>query len=413
MAVTHDPALTPSERVRALRPSSTLSVSARVKAMIAEGRDIIAFGAGEPDFTTPEPIVQAAIEALRSGRTHYEPVPGAPMARSAIADKLQRENGIDCRPEHVVISAGAKHSLYLAFQCLLDPGRAQEVIVLTPGWVTYRAVIELAGGVVVEVPSTYETQYKITPAQLDAAITPKTAAVILNNPSNPCGTTYTPDEVRGLIEVIARHEHVVLVSDEIYEKLVFGDIVSLSPGSVDAIADRVITINGLSKAYAMTGWRIGYACAPGNDGAIAASMGKMQGQMTSCITSFCYPAIVEALTNGAAAVEQMRSTFAARAELIDGLVSRWPDVRCPRSTGAFYILPDIGDHFGRTTPEGRKIDSSVTFAESLLEEVGVAVVPGDDFGECARRHVRLSYATSDEQITEGCQRVERWLATLQ
>ena len=253
---------------------------------------------------------------------------------------------------------------------------------------------------------------KFPPDQLAAAITDRTVAIVLNSPSNPCGTMYTPDELRELAEILRQHQQVTIVSDEIYEKLIYGGIDHLSPGSIDFIADRVITVNGMSKAYAMTGWRIGYICAPGGEPPFAKLITKLMGQMTSNITSFCYPAIAEALTNSAPAVEQMRTTFAERAVLIHGLLTAMPGVSCPRPTGAFYVFPDISAHFGKRSPAGREITDSVSFATALLEEAGVAVVPGADFGECADRHVRFSFACSNDLIEEGCRRVDEWLKSL-
>ncbi|MCZ6612551.1 MAG: pyridoxal phosphate-dependent aminotransferase [Planctomycetota bacterium] len=409
---TTNPPMQLSQRVRSLKPSATFAVNTRVRQLRAQGRDIIGFGAGEPDFETPPEIKQAAIDALLSGQTHYMPVAGEPTAREAIAEKLRVENGIACSADHVVITVGAKHAFYLAMQCLIDPGQGQQVILPTPAWVSYRPIIELAGGEVVEVPGPMETEFKITPDQLSRAITDRTAAVLINSPSNPCGTMYSPDELRALAEVLKRHDQITIITDEIYEKLIYGGIEHFSLGSIEAIADRVVTINGLSKAYAMTGWRIGYACAPGNDGVLANAMAKLQGQMTSNITSFCYAAVVESLRNGAAAVEQMRAVFSERAELIHELLGRWPQVKCPKPTGAFYVFPDISAHFGKRSAAGSVIDSSVAFAEALLEEANVAVVPGEDFGACARGHVRLSFAASPQQISEGCQRIDTWLRQL-
>lgn len=399
-----------SDRVAALKPSATLAVSARVKALRAEGHDVVGFGAGEPDFDTPQPIKDAAIEALQSGLTGYAPVPGDPAARRAIAAKLQAENGIACVPEQVVVTVGAKHALYLALQSLLTPERGQQVILPTPGWVSYRPMIELAGGEPVEVPGGLENDFKITPGQLEEAITPDTVAVIVNSPSNPCGTMYTPDELRALGEVLERHEHVTVIADEIYEKLIYAGVPHFSLGSVPTLAHRVVTVNGLSKAFAMTGWRIGYVCAPGDDGRLAGAIARLQSQMTSCITSFCYAAIVEALRAADEYVEPMRQTFARRATLMHGLVAGWPEVRCPRPAGAFYVFPDMGAYLGRTSAAGARLDSSLALAEALLEEAGVAVVPGEDFGSCAASHVRLSFACGEDQIKDGCERIRTWLA---
>jgi len=420
-----------SQRVTALKPSATLAVDAKVKALLTAGVDVIGFGAGEPDFDTPENIKQAAAQALAAGRTKYAPTQGDPEARAAIADKLRRENGIECTADHILISVGGKHSIYLALQSLLDPpapaaphapgAKPQQVILPTPAWVSYRPMIELAGGEAVELPGAVENDFKITPAQLERAITSRTAAIIINSPSNPCGTMYSPDELRALGRVLEAREDIVIITDEIYEKLIYGEPSAVSPlaplkhlslGSLPALAQRVITINGMSKAYAMTGWRIGYACAPGSNGAVIRAMTKLQGQMTSNITSFCYPAIVEALKHGAAEVERMRSAFAKRAALIYELISAMPGVVCPRPTGAFYVFPDISAYFGCQARGGKTIDSALSFAEALLDEARVAVVPGEDFGECARNHVRLSFACSEKTIEEGCRRMSEWLRAI-
>lgn len=400
-----------SQRVRQLKPSATLAVTAGVKALRDQGVDVIGFGVGEPDFDTPDAIKDAAIAALRDGQTHYMPVAGDPAARKAIADKLNGENNIRCTANDIVISAGAKHSMYLILQCLLDPGRGQEVILLTPAWVSYRPMVELAGGEVVEVPASIDRDFKVTPQQLEDAITSQSAAVIINSPSNPCGTMYARAELEALAEVLARHPHVTVITDEIYEKLTYGDAEHFSIGSIDAIADRVVTVNGLSKAYAMTGWRIGYACAPGERGMLATAMTKLQGQMTSNITSFCYAAIIEALAHGADAVEQMRRTFAERAALMHARLAAIPDVQCPELTGAFYAFPDIGAYLRRTSPGGRSITTSIDFAEALLDEAHVAVVPGEEFGEAGSRHIRLSFACSTDAIETGCQRMHDWLTS--
>lgn len=399
-----------SDRARALKPSSTLAVTAMVNAMKARGLDVIGFGAGQPDFDTPESIKQAAIRSLEDGQTKYMPTPGTNEARAAIAKKLREDNGIDCAPEHVVITVGAKHAMYMAMQVVINPG--DEVILPTPAWVSYAPMIELAGGRVIEVPGTLDNDFKITPEQLADAITPRTAAIILNSPSNPCGTMCSEDELRELADVLAEHPRVRVITDEIYEKITFGGIPHFSMAALPELAERVITINGLSKAFAMTGWRIGYLCAPGHDGQVAKAVSKLQDQMTSNITSFCYAAIVEALTNCAAAVEAMRAHFARRALLMHNLVAGMPSLRCPRPTGAFYLFPDVSAHFGRRSPGGTVIDSAAAFARALLEDARVAVVPGEDFGACACGHVRLSFACSDDHIREGCSRMDDWLHSL-
>jgi len=406
-----------SQRVAQLKPSATLAVSARVRQLKAEGVDVIGFGTGEPDFDTPEHIKHAAIDSLLAGNTKYMPAAGEPKARQAIAEKLRRDNGIDCEPEHIIITTGGKHAVYQTMQCLIDPPSADEdapqVIVPTPAWLSYRPMVELAGGEVVEVPGSVENDFKITPEQLERAITEHTKAIILNSPSNPCGTMYAPDELKALANVLEAHPRITIIADEMYEKLIYGVDEHLSLGSLDSLADRVVTINGLSKAFAMTGWRIGYACAPGDDGALIKAMSALQSQMTSNITSFNYAAIVEALEKGEDDIALMRDTFAKRAQLISELVERWPKVKCPKPTGAFYVFPDISACFGSVSPDGRTIENAQDFTAALLEEAKVAVVPGDDFGEIARNHIRLSFATSDEDIRTGCERIERWIQSLQ
>lgn len=399
-----------SRRVTALKSSATLEVTARINALKAQGVDVIGFGAGEPDFDTPQNIKQAAVNALMAGKTRYTAVAGEQSSREAIARKLRDENAIDCTADDIVISVGGKHSLYLALQCLLDPPQsgaaAQQVILPTPAWVSYEPMIQLAGGQAVQVPGAVENDFKITPQQLDQAITPQTVAVIINSPSNPCGTMYTPDDLRALAAVLEPHPKIAIITDEIYEKLIYGDAQHLSMGSITSIADRVITVNGLSKAYAMTGWRIGYACGLGN---MAKAMIKLQGQMTSNITSFCYAAIEEALTNSADSVQAMREAFARRAGLIHDRIAAMPGLACPRPTGAFYVFPDVSAYFGRTSPGGATIDSAMAFASALLEEAKVGVVPGEDFGDCGQNHVRLSFACSEQHIEEGCRRMDQWL----
>ncbi|MEM9063892.1 MAG: pyridoxal phosphate-dependent aminotransferase [Planctomycetota bacterium] len=412
-----------SARVSSLKPSVTVAVTNRAKAMKAEGQNVLGFAAGEPDFDTPGAIKQAAIDALTNNQTRYMPTLGDTLTRGSVAEKLTRENGIPgLSADHVAITVGGKHALFAICQCLFDPpapGEApMEGVLPTPAWVSYAPIVRLAGGEIVEVETTPGTDFKISPEQLKAAITQRTRAVFLNSPSNPCGTMYTPDELRALGAVIAEAAstiapELVVVSDEIYEKIIYGGIAHLSPGSIPEIADRVITINGLSKAYAMTGWRVGYACASGDWGkTFVKAMGTLQGQMTTNITSFVYPAIRTALSECADEVEQMRQAFAKRAELIHGLLGELPGIVCPRPTGAFYVFPDVSAHFGKTTKGGVKITNALSFCESLLAEELVALVPGDDFGGCGPNHCRISFACSEEQINAGMERLGRFLAGL-
>lgn len=401
-----------SPRAKNIKPSATLSLSAKVKALNAAGAGVIGFTAGEPDFDTPQHIKQTAIDALNAGKTKYMPIQGEPSARQAIADKLQHENSISCCSDDIIITTGGKQALYLALQCIVDPNRGDQVLVPTPAWVSYRPMIELAGGEVVELAGSIENDFKITADLLENAITDRCVGIMLNSPSNPTGTMYSQEEQRALAAVLENHPKITIISDEIYEKLVFGGIDHFSIGSIDSLTERVITINGLSKAYAMTGWRIGYACAPGNDSQMARAMARVQGQLNSHMTSFCYDAIAEALNNSAEDVEKMRQAFASRAVLIYEHLCAMPGFICPKPTGAFYIFPDISGCFGRKTSAGKLIDSSMSFAEALLDEAKVAVVPGDDFGECGKNHVRLSFACNEEQINQGCKRISDWLGAL-
>jgi len=423
-----------SRRVRTLKPSVTVAVANRAKAMRREGRDVLAFTLGEPDFDTPEPIKRAAIEALLAGQTKYMPTLGDEQTRAVIADKLERENGIaGLSGEHVGISSGGKHSLFVLMHCLLDPpvgdgqgdgDGAWEVVIPTPAWVSYAPIAELAGGRVVEVPTTPDSGFKMAPEQLERALTARTRVVVLNSPSNPCGTMYTPEEVRAIGSSLARAirsgrcPDAVVISDEIYEKIVYGGIEHLSIGSLPEIADRVVTVNGLSKAYAMTGWRLGYAAMPGEFGArLIGAMGTLQGQMTTNVTSFCYPAIRVALTECGDEVERMRRAFAERAGVIADRLARIETptgggLGFPAPTGAFYVFPDVSGCFETRTPGGARIDSALSFCEALLEEQLVALIPGEDFGGCGGRHARISFACGIDQIHAGMDRIERFVGSL-
>lgn len=402
------PTMELSDRAKSIPPSITLAISAKVKELKAAGKDVIAFGAGEPDFDTPGKITDAAIEALTSGVTHYMPSSGTPEAREAIANKLRTENNIECTEANISINAGAKMSINLALMSILDPGKNQEVVVPTPAWVSYKPMIELAGGTMIEVSTTVETGFKCTPEEIEAAITPNTKAIMLNTPSNPCGTMYTPEELKAIAKMLERHPDIYILSDEIYDKLIYSDIEHFSLGSIPEIAHQVITINGLSKAYAMTGWRVGYACAPEN---VIKAMNTLQSQINTSITSFCYATIPVAL-GMKDEVEEMRQVFAKRAALMFELIQKWPDVECAEPTGAFYAFPKISHYFGKTTPAGTTITDSVSFVEALLDETMVAVVPGTDFGGCGPDHIRLSFACSEDQIKTGVTKIHDWLCQI-
>lgn len=421
---------TPSKRVASLKPSVTIALTNRAKDLLAQGVDVLGFAAGEPDFDTPERIKTAAINALRAGQTKYAPTFGDLETRGVVATKLEQENGIHgLSAEHIAISAGGKHSLFVAMQVLLDEEHARgendayEVIIPTPAWVSYRPLAELAGGEVVEIETTPESGFRMTPEQLEAAITPRSRILMLNSPSNPCGTMYTEQQLRELADVVADKATVapnlLIITDEIYEKIVYGkdeqgeSLRHFSIGSVPSVAERTITVNGLSKAFAMTGWRVGYAGMPGTNGKrFIKAMAAMQGQMTTNITSFVYPAIRTALTECATEVEEMRLAFAARAELITGLLREIPYVELAPPTGAFYAFPDISQLFGMTTPGGVVLGSALDLSEALLNEAKIAFVPGEDFGGVGQNHVRISFACSEEQIEKGMQRFAEFVDSL-
>lgn len=413
-------------RVRALKPSSTLAVGQRAAELKAQGVDVLSFAAGEPDFDTPQPIKDAAVQAIAAGKTKYAPVPGDLDSRSAIAEKLTRDNGIPgVTPDHVVVSTGGKQSLFNLFMALLDAegegSEVRRVVLPVPAWVSYAPQAELAGGVVHEVVTTSVNAFKMTPDQLDKALTPDARILILNSPSNPCGTMYTPDEIRDLASVIAkvttgdspRCPHLVVITDEIYETLVFEGQSHLSIGSIPEIAERVLTVNGLSKGYAMTGWRVGYFAGSGAFGLeVAKAAAKLQSQSTTCIPAFILPTIRVAFEQCGDFVEKLRSTFERRAALMYDGLSSIDGLDCPKPTGAMYAFPDVTSHFGKTSPKGAKIDSALAFSQALLDEHHVALVPGEDFGTGGEKCCRLTYACGNEQIEKGIERIRAFVDSL-
>ena len=405
-----------SPHVKNLPASSTLAVSAKAKELKAQGVDVVGFGTGEPDFDTPQHIIDSLVSAVNDGHTRYSASPGSIECREVIARKLRDENSLPVEAKDVVVTVGGKQAIYLTMQCLIEPGRGDEVLMVAPAWVSVPAIVEVCGGTARWVSGTIDTDWKISPEQLDAAITPKTIAVMINSPSNPCGTAYSPSELQALAEVVARHDHVTLISDEIYEKLMYPelvpDAVHFSVGSMPDLADRTITINGLSKGWAMTGWRIGYLATPAGGGEFAAAAGKLHSQMLSSIPAFCMPPIIEALEQGAPAVEGMRQTFARRGALMYEKLSGIEGIRCAKPAGAFYCFPELSGCFGRTTPGGVKIEDAIGFCGALLEEANVAVVPGTDFGPTAQDCCRLSFAASEEDIERGCDRLATFVASL-
>ena len=391
-----------SQRAQNVPASATIAVTARAQELKAQGVDVVGFGAGEPDFDTPDYIKNAAIESLKGGKTKYTPAAGIADLRKAIAAKLKKENGLDYSPEQVVVNIGGKHSVYEAMQAVLDPG--DEVILPTPYWVTYPEAIKLAGGVVRFVETDPSTGYKITPTQLRDAITEKTVMLVINSPNNPGGFTYTPRELKAIAEVL-EGTNVSVMSDEIYEKLIYGDteFVSFASLSDDAF-HRTLTLNGFSKTFSMTGWRLGYTAGPLE---VIKAMSRLQDHMTSNAVTFAQYAAVAALGDQAAeTIERMRKEFERRGQYMAERLNAIEGVRCPEPTGAFYCFPDVSSHYGRTM-KGVKIKGSMDFAKALLEQANVALVPGLPFG--CDNNVRLSFACSLENITKGLDRLEKWL----
>ena len=391
-----------SQRAQSVPPSATIAVTARAKELKAQGVDVVGFGAGEPDFDTPDYIKEAAIKAMKEGQTKYTAAAGIPALRQAIADKLQKDNGLRYTADQVIVNVGGKHSVYEAMQAVLDPG--DEVILPTPYWVTYPETIKLAGAVARVVQTDKANSYKLTPDQLKAAINDKTAMLVLNSPSNPGGFTYTPDELRALAKVL-EGTNVAVISDEIYEKLIYGDtkFISFAALSEDAF-NRTLTLNGLSKAFSMTGWRLGYTAGPLD---VIKAMGRLQSHMTSNAVTFGQYAAIAALGAEAdAAIEKMRVEFEKRGKHMAERLRAMDGVECMDPTGAFYCFPDVSAHFGRTIG-GAKIADGMELAKALLEQSNVALVPGVAFG--CPDNVRLSFACSMEQIDKGLDRIEKWL----
>jgi aspartate aminotransferase len=392
-----------SKRALEVPASATIAVTARAKELKAQGVDVVGFGAGEPDFDTPDYIKDAAIKALKAGQTKYTAAAGIIELKRAISKKLKKDNGLEYSPEQVIVNIGGKHSVYEAMQAVLDPG--DEVILPTPYWVTYPETIKLAGAKATIVKTDKSTDYKITPSQLRDAITEKTAMLLINSPSNPGGFTYTPDELKAIAKVLEETK-VMVISDEIYEKLIYGDtkFVSFASLSEDAY-NRTLTLNGFSKAFSMTGWRLGYTAGPLE---VIKAMGRLQSHMTSNPVTFAQYAAIAALGEPAdKAIESMRKEFERRGSYMAERLNSIDGIVCSKPTGAFYCFPDVSSHYGRNI-NGAEINGSMDFAKALLEQANVALVPGLPFG--CDDNVRLSFACSLEQITKGLDRLEKWLS---
>jgi len=383
----------------------TVAIDTRAKELQASGMDVVGLGAGEPDFDTPDYIKEAAIASLREGRTKYTAPTGIPELKRAVSDKLQRENGIRIAPEQVVITSGVKHAVSNVLQTLINSG--DEVVIPAPYWVTYPELVKLYGGKPVFIPTSVDTRYKITPAQLEAAITPRTKALILCNPSNPTGMVYGKAELEAFAEILVRHD-VYVVTDEIYEHILYDDRTPVSIASLGPeILSRSLIVNGLSKAYAMTGWRVGYFAGPAP---IAKAIGSLQSQATHHPANPSQYAAVAALDGGLDFVREMVREFSRRRDFVVGNLRSIPGVNAPNPEGAFYALPEVSQFYGRKTPSGKRISGSLDLCEYLLADHLLAVVPGIAFGD--DRCIRLSYATSMQNLERAMVRLKSGLTTL-
>ncbi|MBT3990517.1 MAG: pyridoxal phosphate-dependent aminotransferase [Rhodospirillaceae bacterium] len=395
-----------ASRLSRIQPSATMAVTGRAQELKAAGVDVIGLGAGEPDFDTPENAKDAAIQAMRDGKTKYTLVPGTMELREAVCAKFKRENNLDYTPAQIQVAAGGKQSIYNAMMATLNEG--DEVLIPTPYWVSYPDIVLLAEGTPVFIEASQDTGFKITGEQLEAAITPKTKWLMLNSPSNPSGAAYTKDELKALTDVLLRHEHVYVMTDDIYEHIIYDDFEFSTPAQVEPkLYDRTLTLNGVSKAYAMTGWRIGYAAGPEE---IIKAMNKVQSQSTSHATSISQAAAVEALNGPQDFIASNNAVFKERRDLVVKMLNDADGIECLTPEGAFYVYPSCAGMIGKTTPDGKKLESDMDVATYLLEAEGVAVVFGEAFG--LSPYFRVSYATATEVLIEACTRIQRACAAL-
>ena len=389
-----------------VQPSATIAATQKARKLKAEGRDVIGLGAGEPDFDTPENIKQAAIEAIQRGETKYTDVGGIPELKKAIADKLKRDNGLDYEPSQCFVSPGGKPIIYNAIMATLNPG--DEVIIPAPYWVSYPDIVNLAGGTPVIVDAQAKDGFKLQPEDLEKAITPKTKWFIFNSPSNPSGAAYTFDELKKLTDVLLRHDHVWILSDDMHEHLTYDGFEFATPAQVEPkLYDRTLTMNGVSKAYSMTGWRIGYCAGPQE---LISAMTKIQSQSTSNPTSVSQWAAVEALNGTQDFIPERNEIFRARRDMVVDMLNQAEGIECMTPEGAFYVYPSCEGCMGKTAPDGTLIDTDEAFAISLLETEGVSVVHGAAFG--LSPFFRISYATSDENLKQACARIQKFCASL-
>ena len=393
-------------RLGRIQPSQTMAVTARARQMKAEGRDVIGLGAGEPDFDTPDHVKAAAVKAIADGYTKYTDVPGSMELREAVCAKFERENGLSYEPAQVQVACGGKQNIYNAIMATVEDG--DEVVIPAPYWVTYPDIVLLADGTPVFVPCSAENNFRMQPDQLEAAITPKTKWVMLNSPSNPTGAAYTRDELRALTDALMRHPHVWVMTDDIYEHViydsfVFSTIAEIEPG----LYERTLTLNGVSKAFSMTGWRLGYAAGPAD---LIAGMNKVQSQSTSHTSSISQAASIAALNGPLDFLAGRNAIFKERRDMVVTKLNQAEGITCLVPEGAFYVFPSCAGAIGKTTPDGKRIEDDNDFCTYLLESEGVAVVLGAAFG--LSPFFRISYATSTEALEEGCARIQTAAAAL-
>ena len=392
-----------SERLRALSESETLAMTKKARELAAQGHKVISLSVGEPDFQTPQHIKDAAKKAIDDGFTFYTPVPGYPELRKAIAEKLNRDNGLEYTADNIVVSTGAKQSIANVLLSVVDPG--DEVIIFAPYWVSYVEMVKLAEGTSVIVNGTIDNDFKVTAEDLEKAVTPKTKAILFSSPCNPTGAVFTKKELSAIAEVVAKHDRIIVIADEIYEYINFEGS-HFSIGSIPAIKDRVVTVNGFSKGYAMTGWRVGYIGAPKW---IAAACDKIQGQVTSGTCSIAQKAALAAITGDLKAAKEMSAAYLRRRDLVLGLLKEIPGIKINLPQGAFYSFPDISSYIGKSY-NGTTIQKASDLAMFLLNEGHVATVGGDAFG--APNCIRISFAASDENLKEAVKRIKECLAKL-
>src|ERR671920_41083 len=395
-----------SDTLSRVKPSATIVMTQKARDLKAQGRDVISLSVGEPDFDTPEHIKEAAIAAIRRNETKYPPVSGITPLREAIAKKFKRENGLDYKPAQTIVSTGGKQVIYNAMLATLNPG--DEVVIPAPYWVAYPEMVGLCGGTPVIVNTDMEHNFKLQPEPLERAITPKTKWIILNSPSNPTGSAYTHDDMKAITDVLMRHPHVWVLTDDMYEHLTYGNFEFVTPVQVEpGLYERTLTMNGVSKAYAMTGWRIGYAGGPEK---LIKAMDFVQGQQTSGACSIAQWAAVEALDGPQDHLVRFKKAFEERRDLVVSMLNQTKYLKCPTPEGAFYVYPSCAEAIGRKGPSGKTIETDEDFVSELLEAEGVAAVHGSAFG--LGPNFRISYATSTTALEDACNRIQRFCGSL-